>query len=50
VPASLALARQAALHQAGEAAELCLAECASQAEADAIAAERGCRGSIWLAG
>jgi ATP phosphoribosyltransferase regulatory subunit len=50
VPASLALARQAALHQAGEAAELCLAECATQAEADAIAAERGCRGSIWLPG
>lgn len=44
------LARMAALHQAGEAAELHGQPCASQAEADQLAQERGCRGAIWLAG
>ena len=44
------LARMAALHQAGEAAELHGQPCASQAEADQLAQQRGCRGAIWLAG
>jgi ATP phosphoribosyltransferase regulatory subunit len=48
VPAA-ALARLAELHGRGEAAELCSEACASAAEADAIAAARGCRGAIWLA-
>ena len=44
------LARMAALHHSGEAAELHGQPCASQAEADQLAQERGCRGAIWLAG
>ena len=44
-----ALARLAELHGRGEAAELCSQPCASAAEAEAIAAARGCRGAIWLA-
>jgi ATP phosphoribosyltransferase regulatory subunit len=44
-----ALARMAELHRSGEAAELCAQPCTSQAEAAMIAAERGCRGAIWLA-
>jgi ATP phosphoribosyltransferase regulatory subunit len=46
---ALALERLAELHGRGEAAELCGGLCASQAEADSLAAERGCRGAIWLA-
>ncbi|MCX5948885.1 MAG: ATP phosphoribosyltransferase regulatory subunit [Cyanobacteria bacterium] len=45
-----ALARMGELHQQGSAAELCSRPCPSQAAADAVAAERGCRGAIWLAG
>jgi ATP phosphoribosyltransferase regulatory subunit len=45
-----ALARMAALHGAGEAAELCGQACADEREAQARAAERGCRGAIWLGG
>ncbi len=45
-----ALARMADLHQQGTAAELCSQPCASEAAAIALAAERGCRGAIWLAG
>lgn len=45
---ALALSHQATLHQRGEAAELCLSHCASEAEAEGIAAERGCRGTIWI--
>jgi ATP phosphoribosyltransferase regulatory subunit len=48
VEPSLALSRQAGLHQRGEAAELCLSRCANEAEAETIAAERGCRGTIWV--
>ena len=48
VEPALALSRQARLHQRGEAAELCLSHCASEAEAETIAAERGCRGTIWV--
>lgn len=44
------LARMAELHQTGEAAELHGQPCASQAEADHLAQQRGCRGAIWLAG
>jgi ATP phosphoribosyltransferase regulatory subunit len=44
-----ALARMGELHRRGEAAELCSLPCASQAEAERIAAERGCRGALWLA-
>jgi ATP phosphoribosyltransferase regulatory subunit len=44
-----ALARMAELHRQGEAAELCVQLCNSQGEAEMIAAERGCRGAIWLA-
>ncbi|MEI6111570.1 MAG: ATP phosphoribosyltransferase regulatory subunit [Cyanobium sp. ELA712] len=43
-----ALSHQARLHQRGEAAELCLSRCASEAEAETIAAERGCRGTVWV--
>ena len=43
-----ALSQQARLHQRGEAAELCLSRCDSEAEAETIAAERGCRGTVWL--
>ncbi|MFM7360946.1 MAG: ATP phosphoribosyltransferase regulatory subunit [Cyanobium sp.] len=43
-----ALARMAELHAAGEAAELCPDPCSSQAAAESIAAERGCRGVQWL--
>ena len=43
-----ALSHQARLHQRGEAAELCLSRCDSEAEAETIAAERGCRGTVWL--
>jgi ATP phosphoribosyltransferase regulatory subunit len=45
-----ALARIAELHGRGEAAELASRPCADQAEADRLAAERGCRGAVWLAG
>ena len=48
VDRALALSHQARLHQRGEAAELCLTRCASEAEAETIAAERGCRGTIWV--
>lgn len=44
-----ALARMGALHEQGEAAELCSQPCASEAEARSLAAQRGCRGVIWLA-
>ncbi len=44
------LGRMAELHQAGEAAELHGQACASQAEAERLALQRGCRGAIWLAG
>ncbi len=44
-----ALARMAELHRLGEAAELCVEPCPNQVEADQVAAERGCRGAIWLA-
>ena len=44
-----ALERMAALHAQGEAAELCGQPCASEEEAQRLAAERGCRGAIWLA-
>jgi ATP phosphoribosyltransferase regulatory subunit len=43
-----ALARMAELHGRGEAAELCGQCCATEAEAKERAAERGCRGAIWL--
>ena len=43
-----ALSHQARLHQRGEAAELCLSRCDSEAEAEIIAAERGCRGTVWV--
>jgi ATP phosphoribosyltransferase regulatory subunit len=44
-----ALARMAELHARGESAELCPEPCASAAAAEAIAAQRGCRGAQWLA-
>jgi len=44
------LTRMAELHQAGEAAELHGQPCASEAEAERLAQQRGCRGAIWLAG
>jgi ATP phosphoribosyltransferase regulatory subunit len=44
-----ALARMAALHAQGDAAELCSQVCADEAEAQCRATERGCRGVIWLA-
>ena len=44
------LSRMAALHQAGEAAELHGPPCVSEAEAERLAMQRGCRGAIWLAG
>ncbi|MFM7640270.1 MAG: ATP phosphoribosyltransferase regulatory subunit [Cyanobium sp.] len=44
-----ALARMATLHGEGEAAELCPRACANEDEAQRRAAERGCRGVIWLA-
>lgn len=43
-----ALARMAALHAQGESAELCGQPCASEAEAQSHALERGCRGVIWV--
>jgi ATP phosphoribosyltransferase regulatory subunit len=43
-----ALARMAELHGRGEAAELCGPACATEAEAQRRASERGCRGAIWL--
>jgi ATP phosphoribosyltransferase regulatory subunit len=45
-----ALARMGELHHQGQAAELCSQPCPSQQAADGLAAERGCRGAIWLAG
>ena len=48
VDPALGLSHQARLHQRGEAAELCLRRCNSEAEAQAIAAERGCRGTVWV--
>jgi ATP phosphoribosyltransferase regulatory subunit len=44
-----ALARMADLHRSGEAAELCSLPCSSSEQAARIAADRGCRGAIWLA-
>jgi ATP phosphoribosyltransferase regulatory subunit len=44
------LHRMADLHQQGDAAELHCHPCSSQAEADQLAEQRGCRGAIWLAG
>jgi ATP phosphoribosyltransferase regulatory subunit len=41
-------ARNAELHGRGEPAELCGQACATEAEAESRAAERGCRGAIWL--
>jgi ATP phosphoribosyltransferase regulatory subunit len=43
-----ALERMAALHAQGDSAELCSKPCASEAEADSRAMERGCRGVIWV--
>jgi ATP phosphoribosyltransferase regulatory subunit len=43
-----ALARMAELHGQGAAAELCGQACGTEAEAQERAAERGCRGAIWL--
>jgi ATP phosphoribosyltransferase regulatory subunit len=43
-----ALARMAALHAQGQAAELCGRACPSQEDAQRWAEERGCRGAIWL--
>jgi ATP phosphoribosyltransferase regulatory subunit len=43
-----ALARMAELHAAGQAAELCPDLCPTAAEAERIAARRGCRGAQWL--
>ena len=43
-----ALARLDELHRRGEAAELCGQACATEAEAQNRAVERGCRGAIWL--
>ena len=43
-----ALARMADLHGQGIAAEFCAVPCACQEDADRIAAERGCRGALWL--
>ena len=48
VDPALALSHQGRLHQQGEAAELCLIRCASEMEAKTIAAERGCRGTVWV--
>ncbi|MEB3351271.1 MAG: ATP phosphoribosyltransferase regulatory subunit [Cyanobacteriota bacterium] len=48
VETGAALARMAQLHAGGEAAELGTTPCASAAEADALAASRGCRGAIWI--
>ena len=48
VDPALLLSQQARLHQRGEAAELCLSHCANEAEAETIAAERGCRGTVWV--
>jgi ATP phosphoribosyltransferase regulatory subunit len=44
-----ALARMADLHSQGMAAELCGQPCGTEDEAHTRAAERGCRGAIWLA-
>ncbi len=44
------LARMGELHRSGEAAELHGQPCASKAEAEQLAQQRGCRGAIWLAG
>jgi ATP phosphoribosyltransferase regulatory subunit len=49
VDPALLLNQQARLHQRGEAAELCLSHCANEAEAEIVAAERGCRGTVWVA-
>ncbi|MFM9047599.1 MAG: ATP phosphoribosyltransferase regulatory subunit [Cyanobium sp.] len=43
-----ALARMAALHATGQAAELCGQPCGSEEEAQRRALERGCRGVIWV--
>jgi ATP phosphoribosyltransferase regulatory subunit len=45
-----ALARMVELHRQGQAAELCGQPTPTQAAADALARERGCRGAIWVAG
>ena len=45
-----ALNRMAELHARGEAAELCPWPCGDEAELKALAAQRGCRGAVWLAG
>lgn len=44
-----ALARMGALHEQGQAAELCTHACANEEEAQDWAIQRGCRGVIWLA-
>jgi ATP phosphoribosyltransferase regulatory subunit len=44
-----ALSHMGDLHREGEAAELCTHPCADRAEAERLAAERGCRGAVWLA-
>ncbi|MBD2549780.1 ATP phosphoribosyltransferase regulatory subunit [Microcystis elabens FACHB-917] len=43
-----ALQRMTELHRRREAAELCTQPCADQAVAERLAAERGCRGALWL--
>ncbi|MFM9072900.1 MAG: ATP phosphoribosyltransferase regulatory subunit [Cyanobium sp.] len=43
-----ALARMAALHATGQAAEFCGQPCGSEEEAQRRALERGCRGVIWV--
>ena len=48
VSPAMGLAEQARLHGEGQRAELCLTPCADRAEADAIAAQRGCRGAVWV--
>ena len=45
-----ALGRMAELHSRGEPAELCPLPCRDEAQLMAIAAQRGCRGAVWLAG
>ncbi|MFN7900230.1 MAG: ATP phosphoribosyltransferase regulatory subunit [Synechococcaceae cyanobacterium] len=44
-----ALGQMAELHASGQAAELCPWPCGDEAELKAIAAQRGCRGAVWLA-
>lgn len=43
-----ALRRMGELHRAGEPAELCPTPCDDREEAERRAAERGCRGAVWI--